>query len=197
MEQSNFFAFVSRMKYIERWGLMRNGRRETLMEHCYETALIANALANIQNQYFGADIDTGLVTQAALFHDASEIMTGDMPTPIKYKNDEIRKAYKAIETEANASILELLPSELRASYKQYFMPQDPMVKQIIKAADKICALIKCIEEIHAGNPDFSTAKRSTEKAIAQIDLPCVSYFMKNMLPAYTKTLDELQQREGE
>lgn len=190
MESYKFFALISRMKYVNRWGLMHNDREENLMEHSFETAVIAGALANIENSMFGGDYDVDKITQAALFHDASEIITGDMPTPVKYINTRMSDVYKAVEGQAQRALLEALPPELMRTYDAYFCPDDKSF-QIIKAADKISALLKCIQECRVGNKDFETARQSTEEKIRQLPLRSVQYFMEKMLPAYSLTLDEL------
>ncbi|MBQ6946988.1 MAG: 5'-deoxynucleotidase, partial [Clostridia bacterium] len=172
------------------WGLMHNDREENLMEHSFETAVIAGALANIENNMFGGDYDVDRITQAALFHDASEIITGDMPTPVKYINSQMSDVYKEVEAKAQEALLHSLPNSLEPVYEDYFEP-DERSRQIIKAADKISALLKCIQECRVGNKDFETAWQSTEEKIRGIELESVKYFMDNMLPAYTMTLDEL------
>ena len=190
MDNFAFFALISRMKYVHRWGLMHNDREENLMEHSFETAVLAGALANIENEIFGGNLDVDKVTQAALFHDASEIITGDMPTPVKYVSSKMSDAYKAVEKKAEETLLNTLPPQLQKKYGAYFEP-DEETYQIIKAADRISALLKCIQEIRVGNQDFVSAKESTMEKIRQIPLRCVGYFMDNMLPAYYLTLDEL------
>lgn len=190
MDNYAFFALISRMKYVNRWGLMHNDREENLMEHSFETAVIAGALANIENVIFGGNLDVDKVTQAALFHDASEIITGDMPTPVKYINSKMSDVYKAVEKKAEQTLIATLPPQLQEKYVEYFEP-DEVTHQIIKAADRISALLKCIQEIRVGNQDFVTAKESTLNKIEQIPLKSVRYFMDNMLPAYYLTLDEL------
>lgn len=190
MENYAFFALISRMKYINRWGLMHNDREENLMEHSFETAVLAGALANIENELFGGNLNVDQITQAALFHDASEIITGDMPTPVKYVSSQMSNVYKEVEKKAEQTLLNTLPPQLCEKYSVYFQPDD-MSYQIIKAADRISALFKCIQEIRAGNQDFLTAKESTMQKIRSIPLKSVQYFMDNMLPAYYLTLDEL------
>jgi len=190
MDGFAFFALISRMKYVNRWGLMHNDREENLMEHSFETAVIAGALANIENELFGGNHDVDKITQAALFHDASEIITGDMPTPVKYINSKMSDVYKAVEKKAEQTLIDTLPIQLQPRYSEYFEP-DEQTYQIIKAADRISALLKCIQEIRVGNGDFVTAQESTLEKIRKIPLKSVQYFMENMLPAYYLTLDEL------
>lgn len=190
MDSCKFFALISRMKYVNRWGLMHNDREENLMEHSFETAVISGALANIENELFGGMYDVEKITQSALFHDASEIVTGDMPTPVKYINSRMSSVYKDVESKAVDALLSTLPESLFKTYQGYFTP-DEKCYQIIKAADRISALLKCIQEIRTGNQDFLTAKNSVEEKIRQIPLQSVGYFMEHMLPAYSLTLDEL------
>lgn len=191
MDYCSFFALISRMKYVNRWGLMHNGREENLMEHSFETAVIAGALANIENTMFGGNYDVDAITQAALFHDATEILTGDMPTPVKYVNGKMTEVFQSVEKEAENALLSTLPNELKSIYGDYFS-QDEGTHAIVKAADKISALLKCIQELRTGNMDFASARQSIENKINEIPLKSVSYFMANMLPAYSETLDELK-----
>ncbi len=190
MNNFAFFALISRMKYVNRWGLMHNDREENLMEHSFETAILAGALANIENEMFDGDFDVDKVTQAALFHDASEIITGDMPTPVKYVSSKMSDVYKEVEDRAQKTLLSTLPEFLQKKYDAYFYPDEKTYK-IVKAADKISALLKCIQEIRVGNSDFTTAKQSTEEKLKNTELQSVRYFMENMLPTYYQTLDEL------
>ena len=195
--ESHFFATVSRMKYIERWALMRSSRPENLSEHSLEVAMIAHALSVIGNVRYNRHLDADKAALIGLYHDASEIITGDMPTPVKYFNADIRSAYKEVEAVANNRLLSQLPEDLRPAYEEIFhKSQDPdelLLRRMVKAADKISALIKCIEEERSGNQEFHTAKASTEKALAEMagDLPEVQDFLNDFLPSYGKTLDEL------
>lgn len=191
MDNYAFFALISRMKYVNRWGLMHNSREENLMEHSFETAILAGALANIENTMFGGSYDINRITQAALFHDASEILTGDMPTPVKYISSEMRSTYGQVERQAEEKLLGTLPKELKDVYSEYFSCDDKTYS-IVKAADKISALLKCIQEIRSGNKDFISAKESIEDKIKNISLQSVSFFMESMLPTYLLTLDELK-----
>lgn len=186
-----FFAYISRMRYIKRWALMRNSEQENIQEHSHMVAVLAHALATIRNRHFGGHVDTGTVTAAALYHDASEILTGDMPTPIKYFNPEIRASYKAVERVAEEKLLHMLPEDLQADFEDLLMPADADVIQIIKAADKLSAHIKCLEELKAGNREFSRAAEQTLAALESHDLPELRYFMEHFLPAFSLTLDEL------
>jgi len=195
--ESHFFATVSRMKYIERWALMRSSRPENLSEHSLEVAMIAHALAVIGNVRYDRHLDADKAALIGLYHDASEIITGDMPTPVKYFNADIRSAYKEVEAVANNRLLTQLPEDLRPAFEEIFhKSQDPderLLRRMVKAADKISALIKCIEEERSGNQEFHTAKTSTEKALAEMaeELPEVKDFLNDFLPSYGKTLDEL------
>ena len=193
----HFFATLSRMKYIERWALMRNARHETLSEHALEVAMIAHGLCIIGNTRYGRHLNAEKAALVALYHDASEIITGDMPTPVKYRSSKIRNAYKEVEAAADEQLLTLLPEDLRPAYEAIFEPYgDPdemYMRMLVKAADKISALIKCIEEARAGNTEFSTAAESTQSAIDKLckESPEVRDFVKDFLPSYGRTLDEL------
>lgn len=199
MGTSNFFATISRMKYIERWALMRNSRPENLSEHCLEVAMIAHVLCTIGNVRYGKELDAEKAALVGLYHDASEIITGDMPTPVKYYNDEIKSAYKEVEKVAEGHLLERLPEDLRGEYEKIFKPDDDpnekYMRKLVKAADKLSALIKCIEEKNAGNSEFRTAEESTRKSIDEMTVfyPEVKDFVLEFLPPYGKTLDELSQ----
>ena len=188
----HFFPMISRMRYINRWGLMRNTRLENIQEHSHQVAVLAHALAVIQNRYFGGQIDPGQVAVAALYHDASEILTGDMPTPIKYYNPGIREAYKAVEQVAEDKLLSMLPEDLRPAYEDALRPADPEIEQLVRAADKLSAHIKCIEELKAGNTEFRQAAAQTAAAMDAMALPELDYFREHFLPSYSLTLDELE-----
>ncbi len=194
MEYS-FFATASRMKYIERWALMRNTRPENLSEHCLEVSMIAHALCVIGNVRYNKSYDADKAALIGLYHDASEIITGDMPTPIKYYNPGIKEAFKSIEDDANHKLLSMLPEDIRAAYEDIFFkkPEYSDEWRLVKAADKLSALIKCIEEEKTGNREFVKAKESTEQSIKAMacDYPEVNDFINEFLPAYEKTLDEL------
>lgn len=189
---SNFFAMVGRMKLIDRWALMNNTTKENIAEHSHTVAVIAHALALIGNKKFGRHYDADRCAVLALYHDTTEVITGDMPTPVKYYNDEIKNVYKQIEATAGDRLLAMLPEEFRADYTPclHAQPQDAELHQLVKAADKISALIKCIEESRMGNREFEKALEAQEKKIAEIDLPEVNYFREEFLPAYYLTLDE-------
>lgn len=189
---SHFFAILSRMKYIKRWGLMRNTREENLSEHSLEVAYIAHALAVISNKRFGGNFDPNAVAAAAMFHDSSEILTGDLPTPIKYYNPDIKTAYKQIEAIAEDELLSMLPEDMRDDYATLYSP-DEKSNLLIKAADKLSALIKCIEEKNMGNREFSSAEEAARRALEEMALPEVSVFMEEFLPSFSMTLDEQRQ----
>lgn len=188
----NFFAMVNRMKYIDRWALMPNTQKENIAEHSHSVAVIAHALALIGKREFGKDYDENRVAVLALFHDTTEVITGDMPTPVKYYNDEIKSVYKKIEAVAGQRLLSMLPDEYKADYEPMFehSEEDRELWLLVKAADKISALIKCIEENRMGNREFDIALKAQEKKIAEIDIPEVKYFSEHFLKSYYLTLDE-------
>lgn len=193
----NFFATISRMKYIERWALMRNSRQENLSEHSLEVAMIAHALCVIGNVRYDKDLNAEKAALVGLYHDSSEIITGDMPTPVKYYNSDIKEAYKQVETIAEYKLIEKLPQDLQPAYMDIYKtdntPDDKYMRRLVKAADKLSAYIKCIEEENSGNKEFSTAKKSIEETLIKLkeELPEVKDFIDEFLPAYGKTLDEL------
>lgn len=188
---TSFFALVFRQRYIKRWGLMRNVNDENLAEHSAQTAMIAHTLAYIGNRYFGKSYDIGSITSAALYHDAAEVYTGDMPTPVKYFTAEMRSNYKNIEDNAISALLSHLPEELRDDYRNILeYPEE--YEKIIKSADKLCAYIKCTEEVKCGNSEFKKAKSSTLKALKKLECPELDFFMEKFLPAFELTLDEMQ-----
>ena len=187
----NFFPMIARMRYINRWGLMRNTRLENIQEHSHQVAVLAHALAVIENRYFGGQIDPGAVALAALYHDASEILTGDMPTPIKYDNPDIQSAYKDVEAVAERKLLSMLPPDLRPDFEEAVTIPDPEVHAIVKAADKLSAYLKCVEELKAGNTEFKKAREQTYAALCQNQSPALQYFMEHFLDGFELTLDEL------
>lgn len=189
---NNFFAMVNRMKLIDRWALMNNTTKENIAEHSHSVAVIAHALALIGNKKFGKSYDAQRVAVLALYHDTTEVITGDMPTPVKYYNDDIKNVYKDIEHIAGERLLNMLPDEFREDYYSLFehCDGDKELWRLVKAADKISALIKCIEEKRMGNSEFEKALEAQEKIIDDIDLDEVKYFKDNFLEAYYLTLDE-------
>ncbi|MBP5330575.1 MAG: 5'-deoxynucleotidase [Lachnospiraceae bacterium] len=192
---NNFYAMLSRMKYINRWALMRNTYTENISEHSLEVAMLAHALAVIGNIRLGKQLDADRAAVIALFHDATEIITGDMPTPIKYLNKDIKGVYKEIEAQAANRLLDMLPEDLRDEYQEIFFPEktgnDEYLCKLVKAADKLSALIKCIEEGKTENHEFDSAGSTINEAIEAMELPELDIFMKEFLPAYELTLDEL------
>ena len=193
MSGANFFALLYRMKYISRWGLMRNSRTENISEHSLETAIIAHGLAVMRNKRFGGDVNPEKVALLALFHDVSETITGDLPTPVKYFNSDISASYKQVENIALEKLLTMLPDDMRDEYRGILIPDSTNTEEmkLVKAADKLSALLKCVEEESAGNGEFAFAKQSTLRSIEELDMPEVDEFIKEFLPAYKLTLDEL------
>lgn len=189
---NSFFAMVNRMKYIDRWALMNNSTKENIAEHSHSVAVIAHALALIGNKKFGKNYDAQRVAVLALYHDTTEVITGDMPTPVKYYNDEIKNVYKNIEHIAGDRLLSMLPEEFREDYKPFFEhnEEDRELWALVKAADKISALIKCVEEDRMGNREFEKALEAQRKIIDDINLDEVKYFRDNFLQSYYLTLDE-------
>ncbi|MDS1030823.1 5'-deoxynucleotidase [Bacillota bacterium LX-D] len=190
---SHFFAYLSRMKLIRRWGLMRNTLSENIQEHSLQVAIIAHGLAVIKNRIFGGNVNLERVLTLGAFHEVGEVITGDLATPIKYFNPEIKEAYGQIEEMAKYKLLEMLPWELRSDYQSLFFPEEKEQEcwRIVKAADKICAYLKCLEELKAGNQEFCKAEKSIKAEIEKFNLPEVEYFMANFVPSFSLTLDEL------
>lgn len=188
---NHYFAMLSRMKHIARWGLMRNVREENLSEHSLETAFIAHALCKISNVRLGGNLNPDRAAVLAMFHDTTEIITGDLPTPIKYKNEQIKSVYKEIEVSAAEKLLELLPEDLRREYAEIYNEDDKELLLILRAADKISALIKCIEEGRMGNDEFRTAEKSCQKAIQELNCEAANIFVEEFLGSYRLTLDEM------
>jgi 5'-deoxynucleotidase len=193
MNVSHFFAVLSRMKYICRWGLMRNTHSENLCEHSFETAVIAHALAVLRNRRFGGHVDAERAALLALFHDATEIVTGDMPTPVKYYSPRIRSAYREVEDVAREKLLAFLPDDLKPDYRPLLgepCGSDRELLPLVKAADKLSAIIKCVEEQRMGNREFAEAEVSLRKAVREMHLPEAECFLEEFLPSYSLTLDE-------
>lgn len=188
----NFFAYIARMKYIGRWSLMRNSLHENIQEHSHMVAVIAHALGTIRRDVFKLECDPNECATVALYHDCSEILTGDLPTPIKYYNKEIRNAYKEVEHLAAEKLLNTLPEELRQSFAPVLNGEDEeRLADIVKAADKLSAYIKCIEERRAGNDEFVSAEKQIREKLEKDAIPEVKYFIENFIPAFELTLDEL------
>ena len=198
MKDKNFFAMLSRMRYINRWGLMRNTLTENISEHSLDVAVIAHALAVIRNTCFGGNVNEERVALLAIFHDCTEIITGDMPTPVKYYAPELRTAYRGVEAAAKQNLLAGLPEQFRPKYEGLLSETEEEKESwvLVKAADKLSALIKCIEERRMGNDDFKQAEEATLAAIEKMRLKEADYFMKEFLPTYFLTLDEQAQEEG-
>ena len=190
--QYQFYALLSRMRYITRWGLMRNTFPENIQEHSHQVAVLAHSLALIRRDILGLDADPERCATAALYHDASEILTGDLPTPIKYYNPEIRSAYKQVEQVSGEKLLAMLPEKLRASMAPLILESDPVSRDIVKAADKLSAHIKCMEELKAGNHEFASAAEQTRMALEAMRLPELDWFMSHCLESFSKNLDELE-----
>jgi len=191
MEERKFFAIISRMKYINRWGLMRNTISENISEHSLETAFIAHVLALYRNVRFGGHVNPERAALLAMYHDVTEIITGDLPTPVKYYDDEIRSRYGKVEESAKEKILSYLPDDLRENYRSLMgkTEEEAELWRLVKAADKLSALIKCIEERNMGNLDFAAAEQSIINAIHEMKLPEAEEFIKEFLPSYRLTLD--------
>jgi len=179
------------MRNITRWSLMRNSAVENVQEHSHMAAVFAHALAVIRRDVLGLDADPDAAAAAALFHDASEIFTGDLPTPVKYFDPDIMSAYKRVESMAAKKLLSALPAEMRPAYSELMSPCDGITFQLVKAADKLAAYTKCLEELKTGNPEFKTAAEQSLKKLKEFGLPEVDYFMEHFIPAFELTLDEL------
>lgn len=188
----HFFAFLSRMRHITRWGLMRNTNTENIQEHSLQVSMIAHGLAVIKNTFFGGNINPDRVAVLAIYHDSNETLTGDMPTPIKYYNPAIQKAYRDLEDVSRTKLLSMLPEELNGVYRGILFFDDSSEEgKLVKAADRISAYIKCIEEEKAGNTEFKKAAEATLLKIRDMNMPEVFYFMEHFMPGFQLTLDEL------
>ncbi len=189
---SKFFAFLNRMKYIKRWSLMRSIREENIMEHSQQVAVIAHALALINNKIYKGSVDANKVVLLAQYHEVGEVITGDLPTPIKYFNPEIRSAYKDLEKNACERILGMLPEEFREEYRKFVLPnEDTYEYKLVKCADRLSAYLKCVEETKAGNSEFKKAKTTIGCELKKCGVPEVEYYLKEFAPAFDLTLDEL------
>jgi len=191
--RSHFFAYISKLRWLQRWGMKRNVINENVMEHSWEVATIAHVLALVKNRYFDGELDVNAVVVAALYHDCSEVITGDMPSPIKYHTPEITRAYKAIEQQAGFELLNLLPADLQQDFRKVLIHEElsDEIQRVIKSADTICAWIKCRAEVQAGNAEFARAEEDVRGRLEKIDSPEVRYFMDTFAPSYGLTLDEL------
>jgi 5'-deoxynucleotidase len=190
---SHFFAYLSRMKFIRRWGLMHSTYPENIQEHSLRVAQIAHALAIIKNRLFAGEVDPERTAALALYHDTSEVLTGDLPAPVKEFNPDIKRAYHAIEAASREKLLGMIPSALRPDYEPFFSPResDRAHRELVRAADKLCAYIKCLEEVGAGNAEFAQAEKALRMGVERLDLPEVRYFLETFLPSFRLTLDEL------
>ena len=190
---SHFFAYLSRMRFIGRWGLMHSTRPENIQEHSLRVAMIAHALAVIRNRLFAGGVSPDRLAVLGLYHDAAEVLTGDLPRPVKYFNPEIETSYRRIETVAREKLLGMIPETLRADYAALFRPESAAAveQELVKAADKLCAYMKCLEEVTAGNREFGEAEKTLRQTIEAIDLPEVRYFVQTFVPSFRLTLDEL------
>ena len=190
---SHFFAYLSRMKFIRRWGLMHNTYPENIQEHSLRVAMVAHALAVIRNRLFAGNVSAERTAMLALYHDAGEVLTGDLPAPVKYFNPEIKNAYKEIETAAARRLLHMIPEVLKADYRGLFFAEeaDREARELVKAADKLCAYLKCLEEIGAGNQEFAKAEKALRASVEELGLPEVGYFLDTFVPSFRLTLDEL------
>jgi len=187
-----FFAYINRMKYINRWGLMRNTDTENIQEHSLQVAILAHALCIIKNKYFGGNINADRSCVYALYHDANEIITGDLPTPVKYFNPQIKESYRKIEDISKEKLVSMLPDDMQDEYRSIlFYEEDEEYRDIIRAADKLSAYIKCVEEVKAGNKEFLQAKESIYNVLVDMNLPELEYFMEHFLPSYSLSLDEM------
>ena len=192
----HFFAYVARLRYIRRWGLMRSVMPENDAEHSLQVAMIAHAIAIIGRDTYGREVNPEHVLALGVYHDVSEVITGDMPTPVKYQTDELRKSYKDVERMANERLLSMLPEELRAAYVSYLSVPEDYDRQVVKAADSISAYLKCLEEKRAGNREFDAAGESLRSSLAEIALPEVQDFIREFIPSFELSLDELNQPSG-
>lgn len=187
-----FFAFINRMKYIKRWSLMRSVREENIMEHSQQVAVIAHALALINNKIYNGNADVGKTVLLAQYHEVGEVITGDLPTPIKYFNPEIKNAYKDLEKGASERLLNMLPDTLKEEYREYILPNEESFEyKLVKAADRLAAYLKCVEEVKAGNSEFKKARSTIGLELKNLKRPEVDYYLKEFASAFDLSLDEL------
>lgn len=191
---SHFLAYISRMKYIKRWGLMRSSREENVQEHSLQVAMFAHCLALIENKRYGGKLDPQHVMAIAVYHETGEVITGDLVTPIKYYNPQITKAYKDVEKIAEETMISMLPEEFRDDYRELIQPVNEDEAKIVKAADTLAAYAKCIEELKTGNIEFAKAKETVLKKLHDMNMPCVEDFLKEFIPGFEVTLDELNEK---
>ena len=191
---SNFLAYISRMKYIKRWGLMRSNREENVQEHSLQVAMFAHCLALVEYKRYGGKLDPQKVMAIAVYHETGEVITGDLVTPIKYYNPQITQAYKDVEKVAEETMISMLPEEFQEEYRNLIQPQDAYEAKIVKAADTLAAYAKCIEELKTGNIEFAKAKDTVLKKLHEMNMPCVEDFLKEFMPGFEVTLDELNEK---
>lgn len=191
---SHFFAYLARMRFIGRWGLMHSTRPENIQEHSQRVAMLAHALGLLRNRLFAGGVDPDRLAVLGLYHDAAEVLTGDLPRPVKYFDPEIESAYHRIEAGSRERLLSMVPAPLRDDYAALFRPEgaSPVEQALVKAADKLCAYMKCLEEVTAGNREFAEAEKALRQTIEAIDLPEVRYFVTTFVPSFRLTLDELR-----
>ncbi|MDR6879141.1 5'-deoxynucleotidase [Bacillus sp. 3255] len=187
----HFFAYLYRLKYIDRWSLMWNMRRDTVAEHSFYVSTIAHMLCTIANEVYGRNVPTDRVVSIALFHDASEVLTGDIPQPVKHNNEQILRNFREIEDVAVERLLETIPAEIRGIYRNLIQEPDPELYRWVKAADLLEAYIKCLTELSAGNREFVVAKQQILESLRKMNMPEVDYFLEHMSASFEKTLDEI------
>ncbi|MDG0808704.1 5'-deoxynucleotidase [Cohnella rhizosphaerae] len=197
MQQQHFLAYLYRLRYIERWSLMRNSTRENVAEHSYHTALLAHLLCTIARDVFGRDVDPDKAASRALFHDATEVITGDIPTPVKHHNPALLSNFRDLERLAAERLLGTVPPELIGAYEPLLMrqTQDDELNRYVKAADILDGYLKCVSEMSAGNREFATARRQFEKRLAALGMPEIDWFLNRLAPSFEKTIDELSERD--
>lgn len=189
----DFYAYMDRMKYIKRWQLMRSTREENIMEHSQSVSLLSHALVTIHNEVYGGNADVLKTVLYALYHETSEVMTGDLPTPIKYYNRSIQGAYKELEKSACEKVVNTLPDQMKTSIAPFVLADEESVEyKLVKCADRLSAYIKCLEELRSGNTEFSKAKKSIEKDLHSRNMPEVEYFFEHFIPSFALTLDDLE-----